>query len=149
MVRTATERAEGLARSKGVELVYDAFPDLSHVLADPRALRSILDNLVSNALRFTSEGGTVRLEARERKDAILFFVRDTGRGIEPERLPSIFARFGSTGGGTGLGLALVRRLVESMGGQVSVESTLGTGTVFSFTLPTAAASISRHPVEIG
>ena len=82
-------------------------------------------------------------------DAIHFFVRDTGRGIEAERLPSIFARFNSTGGGTGLGLALVRRLVESMGGQVSVESTLGTGTTFSFTLPTAASTMSRHPVEIG
>lgn len=149
MVRTATERAEGLARSKGVEISYDAFPDLSHVMADARAQRSILDNLVTNALRFTAEGGTVKLEARERKDAVLFFVRDSGRGIEPERLPSIFARFGSTGGGTGLGLALVRRLVESMGGQVSVESVMGSGTVFSFTLPSAAAAISRHPVEIG
>jgi signal transduction histidine kinase len=118
-------------------------------MADARAQRSILDNLVTNALRFTAEGGTVKLEARERKDAVLFFVRDSGRGIEPERLPSIFARFGSTGGGTGLGLALVRRLVESMGGQVSVESVMGSGTVFSFTLPSAAAAISRHPVEIG
>jgi signal transduction histidine kinase len=143
------ERAEGMARSKGVELTYDAFPDLSYVMADARAQRSILDNLVSNALRFTEPGGSVTLEAHERKDAVHFFVRDTGRGIEAERLPSIFARFNSTGGGTGLGLALVRRLVESMGGQVSVESTMGTGTVFSFTLPTAAALISRHPVELG
>jgi len=149
MVRGAVERAEGMARSKGVELTYDAFPDLSYVMADARAQRSILDNLVSNALRFTEPGGSVTLEAHERKDAVHFFVRDTGRGIEAERLPSIFARFNSTGGGTGLGLALVRRLVESMGGQVSVESTMGTGTVFSFTLPTAAALISRHPVELG
>jgi signal transduction histidine kinase len=149
MVRAAAERAEGMARSKGVELHYDAFPDLSHVMVDARAQRSILDNLVNNALRFTERGGSVRIEAQERKEAVHFFVRDTGRGIEPERLPSIFARFNATGGGTGLGLALVRRLVESMGGQVAVESTMGSGTVFSFTLPTAAATISRHPVEIG
>jgi len=149
MLRAAVERAEGAARSKGVALTYDAFPDLSHVVADQRAQRSILDNLISNAIRFTAQGGSVTVGASERKDAIQFFVRDTGVGIAPERLPSIFARFNSTGGGTGLGLALVRRLVETMGGQVSVESTLGAGTVFSFTLPTAAAAISRHPVEIG
>lgn len=149
ILRTATERFESEARSKGIELEYHAFPDLSHVVVDERAQRSILDNLIGNALRFTSSGGSVVLEAQEKKGAVQFFVRDTGRGIETERLASIFGRFNSTGGGTGLGLALVRRLVESMGGQVSVESKLHGGTVFSFTLPTAAAQMTSHPVEVG
>jgi signal transduction histidine kinase len=77
-------------------------------------------------------------------------VQDSGRGIEAERLPTIFGRFtDSSGKGTGLGLALVRRLVETLGGQVSVESRLGQGTTFSFTLPMATAVPSRHQVEIG
>lgn len=149
ILRTAVERFQSEARSKSIQLEYHAFPDLSHVVVDERAQRSILDNLVGNAMRFTQSGGSITLEAQEKKGAIQFFIRDTGRGIEPERLPSIFGRFNSTGGGTGLGLALVRRLVESMGGQVSVESKLHAGTVFSFTLPTAAALLSLHPVEVG
>ena len=67
----------------------------------------------------------------EIKDGVQFFVRDNGRGIEAERLPTIFGRFAGSGEGTGLGLALVRRLVESLDGQVSVESKLGHGTTFS------------------
>jgi NtrC-family two-component system sensor histidine kinase KinB len=149
ILRGAVERFDAEARSKGVTLEYFAYPDISYVVADRRAARSIFDNLLSNALRFTPSGGSVTLQAQEKKSAVQFFVRDTGRGIEPERLAGIFGRFSSIGGGTGLGLALVRRLVESMGGQISVESRLNGGTVFSFTLPTAAAQISRHPVEIG
>jgi signal transduction histidine kinase len=95
---------------------------------------------------------------------VQFFVRDTGTGIAPERLKRIFGRFvqgprpaeevrgavGSAGpDGSGLGLALVRRLVELMNGQVSVESRLGHGTTFSFTLPLAPTRLSRHVVEVG
>jgi NtrC-family two-component system sensor histidine kinase KinB len=150
MLRSTVERFEAAARSQGVELRYDAFADLSYVIVDARAQRSILDNLVSNALRFTAESGKITLEARERRGAVQFFVRDTGAGIATERLPSIFGRFTSTStGGTGLGLALVRRLVESMGGQIAVESTLGAGTVFSFTLPAAVSPATQHPVELG
>jgi two-component system, NtrC family, sensor histidine kinase KinB len=149
ILRNASERFSADARSKGVTLEYFAYPDISYVVADRRAARSIFDNLLTNALRFTPNGGSVTLQAQEKKDAVQFFVRDTGRGIEPERLAGIFGRFSSSGGGTGLGLALVRRLVESMGGQISVESRVSIGTVFSFTLPTAAAELSRHPVEIG
>ena len=71
-------------------------------------------------------------------------------GIAAERLPRIFDRFSSfSDGGSGLGLALVRRLVESLGGQIAVESRLGHGTTFRFTLPVAAVEVSRHPVEVG
>ncbi len=146
----AISRHEEEARPKKIELLLNAFADLSHVNADRRALRSILDNLLVNALRYTPEGGTVLLEATEIKDKVQFFVRDNGRGIEAERLSTIFGRFsGGSDQGTGLGLALVRRLVESLGGQVSVESKLGSGTTFSFTLPVATVTATRHPVEIG
>jgi signal transduction histidine kinase/HAMP domain-containing protein len=150
VLREATSRYEGEARAKKIDLQMKAFADLSHVNADRRAVRSILDNLVVNALRYTPEGGTIILEATEIKDGVQFFVRDNGRGIEAERLRTIFGRFsGGSDEGTGLGLALVRRLVESLGGQVSVESKLGSGTTFRFTLPIATVTATRHPVEIG
>jgi len=146
----AYHRFREQAREKKIEITVNAFADLSHINADRRALRSIMDNLLSNALRYTPAGGQIRLEASELKDGIQFVVQDSGRGIEAERLPTIFGRFtDSSGKGTGLGLALVRRLVETLGGQVSVESRLGQGTTFSFTLPMATAVPSRHQVEIG
>ena len=92
----------------------------------------------------------MRLSAVESKKVVHFSVSDTGRGIEPERLNMIFGRFNSSSTeGTGLGLALVRRLVEAQGGQVSVESKLGVGTTFTFTLPAAALMETRHSVEVG
>ena len=150
ILREAISRHEEEARSRKIDLQLNAFSDLAHVNADRRALRSILDNLVVNALRYTPEGGTIVLQATEIKDGVQFFVRDNGRGIETERLPTIFGRFsGGSDQGTGLGLALVRRLVESLGGQVYVESKFGSGTTFSFTLPFATVTSTRHPVEVG
>jgi signal transduction histidine kinase len=150
ILREATTRHERDARPKQIDLHLKAFADLSHVNADRRAVRSILDNLIVNAVRYTPEGGAIVLEATEIKEGVQFFVRDNGRGIEAERLRTIFGRFsGGSDAGTGLGLALVRRLVESLGGQVSVESKLGSGTTFSFTLPIATVTATRHPVEIG
>jgi signal transduction histidine kinase/HAMP domain-containing protein len=145
-------RAEALA--KGIEVEVQAFADLSRVQTDRRALRSVFENLLSNALRYTPRGGFIVLEAAERKDHVQFSVRDNGRGIEAERLPTIFGRFaeGSSSGssqGTGLGLALARRLIEAQGGQISVESRLDVGSTFTFTLPIATVAATRHPVEIG
>ncbi|MDQ1693238.1 MAG: hypothetical protein QOH85_773, partial [Acidobacteriaceae bacterium] len=129
-------------------------------------VKSIMDNLLSNAMRYTPPKGTIVLQAEEQKKRVQFFVRDTGTGIAPERLKRIFGRFvqgsrsadteevrgavGSAGpDGSGLGLALVRRLVELMNGQVSVESRVGHGTTFSFTLPLAPTRLSSHVVEVG
>ncbi len=140
------------ACARQIEIELRAFADLAHVDADRRALRSIFDNLLSNAIRYTPAGGSIQLRAEEIKNRVQFFVRDSGRGIETERLPFIFGRFDTSAGageGTGLGLALVRRLVEFLGGQVAVESRLGAGTTLSFTVPMATARPTRHPVEVG
>jgi signal transduction histidine kinase len=138
------------AAQKHIRVEVTAFADLSFVQADRRAMRSILDNLLSNAVRYTPPNGEVLLAAEEIKDFVQFTVRDTGRGIEAERLSNIFDRFNAfSDSGTGLGLALVRRLVESLGGQIAVESRLGNGTTFRFTLPVAAVEAVRHPVEVG
>lgn len=150
ILQEAALRYRDNAKAKRIDIELKVFADLAYVAADRRALRSILDNLIGNALRYTPECGEIWLEASELRDRIQFFVRDNGRGIEAERLPTIFGRFtGGSGDGTGLGLALVRRLVESLGGQVAVESKLGTGTTFSFTLPIATVAADRRPVEIG
>jgi PAS domain S-box-containing protein len=146
----ARDRNNDAACARGIRLDIKAFADLSYIQADRRAVRTILDNLLSNALRYTPAGGEVVLEGEERKQFVQFTVRDTGKGIAADRLSRIFDRFSSfSDGGTGLGLALVRRLVESLGGQISAESRLGHGTTFRFTLPVATVEAGRHPVEVG
>jgi len=138
------------AAQKRIRVEVTAYADLAVVRADRRALRSILDNLLSNAIRYTPADGEILLAAEEIKDYVQFTVRDTGRGIEAERLSTIFDRFNAfSDKGSGLGLALVRRLVESLGGQIAVESRLGHGTTFRFTLPVAVVDDVRHPVEVG
>jgi two-component system, NtrC family, sensor histidine kinase KinB len=138
------------AGRKHIRVDVSAYADLAVVNTDRRALRSILDNLLSNALRYTPVDGEILLAAEEIKNYVQFTVRDSGRGIEAERLSTIFDRFNPfSESGSGLGLALVRRLVESLGGQIAVESRLGHGTTFRFTLPLATVGVDRHPVEVG
>ena len=158
ILQDASIRHRDEARKQQVEIQIRAFADLSPVLADRRAMRSVMDNLIVNALRYTPSGGSIMLEAEETAERIQFFVRDTGRGIEASRLPRIFGRFvegsgqaSSDGGhgGTGLGLALVRRLIELQSGQVLIESKVGQGTTVSFILPFGVPSMSRHIVEVG
>jgi NtrC-family two-component system sensor histidine kinase KinB len=149
-LREARDRYCEEAGQKHIRVEVTAYADLALVKSDRRALRSILDNLLSNAIRFTPQEGEILLAAEELKDFIQFTVRDTGRGIEADRLGTIFDRFNPfSESGTGMGLALVRRLVESLGGQIAVESRLGHGTTFRFTLPIAAVEKVTHPVEVG
>ncbi|MEM7448065.1 MAG: ATP-binding protein [Myxococcota bacterium] len=121
-------------------LTIDRFPGLPDVDADPTRLRQILSNLTSNALKFTPEGSIV-LRARPDRSWVLVEVQDTGVGIAPEEIPLIFQEFGQVRGesrrhrGTGLGLAITKQLVELHGGQVRVESRIGVGSTFSFSLP--------------
>ncbi len=138
------------AAQKHIRVEVRAYADLALVHADRRALRSILENLLSNALRYTPADGEILMSAEEVQDFVQFTVSDTGRGIEAERLGTIFDRFSTfSEKGSGLGLALARRLVEQLGGQIAVESRLGHGTTFRFTLPVAAVTEVRHPVEVG
>jgi signal transduction histidine kinase len=132
-----------LARNeRQVTIVTAVDPDLPPVLADRERAVQVLGNLVRNALRYTPEGGIISLRTERRDSQALVIVEDTGVGIPPEQLPHIFDRFYQGGdareratGGAGLGLAIVRELVEAMGGSVAVESAVGAGSRFSFTLP--------------
>ena len=150
ILRDAEGRYSDQAAARQIDIHINAFADLSAVYADRRAVRSIFDNLLTNALRFTPPEGHILLAAEETKDFVQFTVRDSGTGIEPERLANIFDRFNtSSESGTGMGLALVRRLVQSLGGQIAVESRVGAGTTFRFTLPVAVVEPARHTVEVG
>jgi two-component system, NtrC family, sensor histidine kinase KinB len=150
LLNEARDRYCEEAAAKHIRIDVNGFADLSFVQADRRAVRSILDNLLSNAIRYTPDDGEIFLSAEEIKDFVQFTVRDTGRGIEADRLGKLFDRFNVfSETGTGLGLALVRRLVESLDGRIAVESRLGHGTTFRFTLPVAAVETINHPVEVG
>jgi len=144
-VRAIEESLEILgarARAKGLELIAEAADGMPPwVLGDFSRLRQVLVNLVSNAVKFT-EAGEVVVEARPAAPGMIeFSVRDTGIGIPPGRIASLFEAFTQVDasttrkyGGTGLGLAISRRLVEFMGGTLRVESTPGRGSTFSFTV---------------
>jgi len=141
---TATFRP--LARREGhITIVCDVERGLPPARGDRERIIQVLGNLVRNALRFTAEGGIVSLRAARADAMIRVTVEDTGQGIPPEQLARIFERFyrgdearDRASGGAGLGLAIVRELVEAMGGSVQAESTVGEGSRFMFTLPTAA-----------
>jgi signal transduction histidine kinase len=127
----------------GPILELDCASDLAPVLADLDRTEQILVNLLGNALRYT-EKGSITLAAWQDSRQVWVAVRDTGIGIAPEDLPHVFERFWRAdrsrsrySGGTGIGLAIARRLVELQGGQIEVESELGKGSIFRFSLPLA------------
>jgi K+-sensing histidine kinase KdpD len=108
---------------------------------DRARMQQAIGNLLSNAIKFTPEGGRVVLEGSAEKEAVVFRVRDSGIGIAADRLPHVFDQFwqGKTGdrGGVGLGLAIAKAIVEAHGGTIAVESTVGKGSTFTITVPTA------------
>ncbi len=128
------------ARDRNVDLVTAADPGLPEVLADIGAVSHVFANLVSNALRFTMPGGTVTVGAMPEGRFVRFYVEDTGSGIASEHLGHLFEQFFRVPGqdkhsGAGLGLSIVKELVESQGGTVISQSQEGKGSRFSFTLP--------------
>jgi two-component system phosphate regulon sensor histidine kinase PhoR len=125
----------------GARVVVDAAEGLV-ALADRPHLVQVLDNLLSNALKYGKRGGTIRFEARARGRGARLSVRDEGAGIAAEHLPRLFDRFyrvakGDGGGSTGLGLHIVKTIMRAQGGSVSVESVLGAGTAFHLSLQRA------------
>jgi signal transduction histidine kinase len=132
-----------LAEGAGLRLECLAGDRLPTLYADRDRLVQVFSNLVGNAIKFTPEGGTVTLRAEGTGGAVCFQVADTGAGIPAEHLPRLFDRFWQARRtdrrGLGLGLPIVKGIVEAHGGHVEVASTPGAGTTFSFTLPAARA----------
>ncbi len=119
-----------------------SIPQTLLVYADRNALHDIFINLLSNAFKFTADGGRVLILAGQREQSVLIEIGDTGMGIPEDKLQVIFDEFyqveGGKYGGTGLGLAIAKRLVEEQGGNIWVESQLGKGSTFYFNLPLSA-----------
>jgi two-component system, OmpR family, phosphate regulon sensor histidine kinase PhoR len=143
LVAEAVASMQESAREAGVELAVAAVPDAS-VIADTYAVHQVFANLVSNALRYAQSGKKVVLGANDQTDTVEFYVQDFGPGIASEHLPRIFERFyrvdkarSRETGGTGLGLAIVKHIVLNHTGKVRVESNVGHGSTFFFTLPKA------------
>jgi signal transduction histidine kinase len=135
------EESAPAATEKSVSLVLLAEP-VAPLLGDRGRLAQVLDNLVSNALKFTPEGGTVQVRTHEEDGCVVLEVEDTGIGIPEEHLSSIFESFTQVDssttrhhGGIGLGLAICHRVADSMGGTISVSSRCGTGSTFVVRLP--------------
>lgn len=140
VVDDAVEAYRAQADAEGVGLATDVPERLPLVEADPTRVRQVLENLISNALRYTPRDGRVDVSAAEAAGAVAVTVRDTGRGIAPVDLPRVFERFerSADSHGSGLGLAIARDLVRAHGGEISVSSEgEGRGTSVRFTLPVA------------
>lgn len=140
-----------IANNKSLRLALEMDEGLPMVLADSSRVRQVALNLVSNAVKFTEQGGvTIHCSLLENYDMLRVAVQDTGIGISPAALGYIFEAFrqadGSTTrqfGGTGLGLTIARKLIELQGGEVAVESIVGQGSTFSFTLPIVSSDGSQ------
>ena len=142
LVRTTMADFQAAAEAAGLTLIAEIAPDLPLVSGDSVALHRMLDNLMSNALKFTSAKGRVTVRLFSDYDTVTLQVSDTGVGIPNDRLERIFDRFYQVDGsmtrhygGVGLGLALVKGIVEAHGGQITVASQVGQGTTFTVLLP--------------
>ncbi len=136
-------------KEKGVELQSTAEKDLPLFMGDEQQLTWVVSNLANNALRYTPNGGNVRIEVKRDGSNILMQVKDTGRGIQPEHIEKIFDKFvqvkhalDSTPGSVGLGLAIVKEIVDMYNGRIWVESEIGKGAAFFISLPGSEGSVS-------
>ena len=141
---TSVNKIRLLADRERIRIVIEAPRGPVFAPVDEARMQQVLDNLLSNALKFSREGGSIylRVEPDPKEKALRISVADTGRGIAPESLQHVFERFyqgavRARGGapGTGIGLALVKRVVEAHGGRIWVDSELGKGTTMTFLLP--------------
>jgi PAS domain S-box-containing protein len=132
------------ARSRDVQLVSEVEPNLRPIDADSQRLAQAVSNLLNNAIKFTPAGGRVLLSAGQSATQLDIIVQDTGCGIAPEHLSSIFDRFWQadrTSAGAGLGLVIVKGIIESHGGQIHVESVPDRGTTFRVRLPGTSGTL--------
>jgi signal transduction histidine kinase len=144
LVDRVLSELEVVRARRAVELDERVPDDLPLVYADAERVHQVLFNLLDNAVRFTPSGGRVTITASRRNGAVDVAVTDTGPGIAPEHLPRLFERFyrvdsarSRDEGGTGIGLAIARSVIEAHGGRIWAESEPGKGSTFTFELPVA------------
>jgi two-component system NtrC family sensor kinase len=132
------------AQEKNIRIDIQVPLDFSPVLADPEALKEVFSNLINNAVKYTKEDGSIDVTAKQNEDSIEIIVSDTGIGIASEDLPNIFEEFYRASNaksfkieGSGVGLAIVKEIIDAHGGSIKVESELGKGTTITIILPRA------------
>jgi signal transduction histidine kinase len=142
LINSARDISRPLALKQGVSLDFETAAELRQIFVDPVRIKQVIYNLLSNAIKFTPRGGAVRFTALDSPNGLSLAVSDTGVGIRAEDLPRLFREFeriepaaGPRPEGTGLGLALTRRLVDLHGGTISVKSDPGKGSTFTVELP--------------
>lgn len=142
------------ASSRGLELHLEGSPGEAFVEGDRGRITQVLNNLIGNAMKFSPDGGAIRLYLEEQADYVQVAVTDDGIGVPPDKLNRIFERFyqidGSARrrfGGAGIGLAIVKRIVDAHQGEIWVESELNRGSRFTFRLPRRATlqTVERTP----
>ncbi len=142
VIETALAPYEGVRKAKNIRVSVHVAPEVARISADPQKLLTVLDNLLSNAFKFTSAPGVVEVTAGRAEDCVRISVADSGIGLSPEDCKKVFTEFyrvddptASAGSGSGLGLTLSKKLVAMHGGEMWAESKKGKGATFIFTLP--------------
>jgi len=141
-LREVCDLMSSRAQEKRIKLIVSVPEETYTISADPKHIKQLWSNLVSNAIKYTDEGGAVNITMTVQNKQVIISVRDTGIGIAPEYLPRIFEEFYRTKAakehsemGTGLGLSIVKRIVETYQGHIDVQSAVGQGSTFTVTLP--------------
>jgi signal transduction histidine kinase len=154
-VRSLLEEAIALQRPLAavaeIDVALDLADDVPDIRGDQHRLLQVLENLVGNAIKFTPAGGRITIGAARDGQATVFRISDTGSGMRPDELPHVFDRFWQarkrSRDGAGLGLPITKGIVEAHGGRIWVESTLGRGTSFFFTVPLAEDQSTTGAVD--
>jgi len=152
LIREVRETLQSIADQKRIKIETQIEPAVSGIILDPVKLKQIIYNYTSNAIKFTPNNGKVKIHLTiDQEDMLKIDVEDNGIGISPEDVPRLFVEFqqldagtSKKHAGTGLGLALIKRIVEAQGGRVAVRSTMGVGSVFTARLPRALPN-SKSP----
>lgn len=139
LVKKTLDALSVIRRSRKITANYEPPTEKVYVMADPDALKEIFDNLINNAIKYNNNGGSITIGHAVAGDSHVVFVQDTGIGIAPESATKLFTPYfravGNEIPGTGLGLYIVKKLLEKMNGDIRVESTLGQGAKFTVSLP--------------
>jgi len=155
LIKDTVSNYESLAQENGIHIDCEIPSKSVDICLDPDKTKEVLINLISNSLKFTPEGGWVKIICTEQDKEVLISVQDSGVGIAKEYIPKLFDKFtqfdrkaGSGEKGTGLGLAIVKKLVEIHGGKIKVESEVGQGTIFTISLPLTTETLAEDlPAE--
>ncbi len=151
LVETAVNAYQAMAAGQALRLEAAVHPGVSEVVADRDRLHIVFANLLTNAIRHTPAGGSIHVRAYPADGVVRFEVADTGEGIPQEYLQKIFERFyrvpGAPSGSAGLGLSIAKEIVEAHGGEIGVESKVGQGSTFWFTLSVAAIQEQKPEQE--